>query len=239
MGSGWVVFDLDGTLIESEEIWAEIRRDFVIEHGGRWHDGAQAEMMGMRTEEWARFMHDDLGVALTPEVIARDVVDIVADRFAAAVPIVPNATEAIERAASAYVLGVATASALRVAETVLSRTEWARFFDVVVSADSVARGKPAPDVYQRALQLLGADASRSAAVEDSGNGIRSAHAAGLAVVAVPNHAYPPDAAALALADRRLAKLADLGVDTISDVLRRRSTDGVHAPDSAATSLVKP
>lgn len=224
MEPGWVVFDLDGTLIDSEEIWAELRRRFVVEHGGRWHDGAQAAMMGMRTVEWARYMHDDLGVALPADSIARRVVDAVAERLATELPVLPGAQRVLEEAADAFVLGVATASALQVAATVLDRTGWAKFFGVVVSADSVARGKPAPDVYLRALELLAADPTLSAAVEDSGNGIRSAHAAGLAVIGIPNHAYPPDSAALALADRRLARLEDLGAGVIRDVLLRHATE---------------
>jgi HAD superfamily hydrolase (TIGR01509 family) len=221
---GWVVFDLDGTLIESEQIWAEIRRDFVAEHGGRWNDGAQAAMMGMRTVEWARYMHDDLGVALPADSIAQRVVDAVAERLAVDLPVIPGARRVLEEAAGAFVLGVATSSAQQVAATVLARTGWAKFFSVVVSADSVARGKPAPDVYLRALDLLAADPTCSAAVEDSGNGIRSAYAAGLAVIGIPNHAYPPDPAALALADRRVAKLEDLDPGVIRDVLLRRATE---------------
>ncbi len=218
MQRAWVVFDLDGTLIESEEIWAEIRRDFVVEQGGRWTDGAQAAMMGMRTEEWARFIHDELGVSLSPETIAQRCVEAVAERFAARVPVLPGAGAVLARFSEAFVLGVATSSALRVAQTVLGKTGWAKYFAVVVSADSVARGKPAPDVYLRALALLEADRERSAAVEDSGNGIRSAHAAGLAVVAIPNRAYPPEQSALALANRRLSQLDDLSVDTIRALL---------------------
>lgn len=220
----WVVFDLDGTLIESEQIWAEIRRAFVVEHGGRWHEGAQAAMMGMRTEEWARYMHSDLGVALPADSIASRVVDAVAERLGTEPPVIPGASRVLEETADAFVLGVATSSALQVATTVLARTGWAKLFSVVVSADSVARGKPAPDVYLRALELLAADPARSAAIEDSGNGIRSAHAAGLAVIAIPNRDYPPDPAALALADRRLTTLEDLGPGAIRDTLLRRASE---------------
>lgn len=224
----WVVFDLDGTLIESEQIWAEVRRAFVVEYGGRWHDGAQAAMMGMRTEEWARYMHYDLGVALPEDSIASRVVDAVAERLGAEPPAIPGASRVLEEAADAFVLGIATSSALEVAARVLARTGWARFFSVVVSADSVARGKPAPDVYLRAIELLAAEPTRSAAVEDSGNGICSAHAAGLAVIAIPNRAYPPDPAALALADRRLAKLDDLDAGAIRDTVLRHATERRNA-----------
>ena len=218
----WVVFDLDGTLIESEQIWADVRRRFVLTHGGTWHDQAQATMIGMRTTEWAQYIHDDLGVALPPPEIARLVVHAVKASLAQCIPILPGAQEALERLARAYPLGLATSAALPVARTVLDKAGWARFFKVVVSADEVARGKPAPDVYLRALELLRAVPDESAAIEDSANGIRSAAAAGLAVVAIPNRAYPPDANALARATTVLTSLSTLEPSVIEDAITRRS-----------------
>jgi beta-phosphoglucomutase-like phosphatase (HAD superfamily) len=212
-----VVFDLDGTLIESEQIWRDVRREFVRLHGGRWHDGAQAAMIGMRTEEWARYIHDKLGVALAPSAIAERVIATVAERLQD-VPILHGATEALERLAHTFRLGLATSAALPVAQTVLAKTGWGELFAVVVSADEVPRGKPSPDVYVRALELLQADPAQAAAVEDSANGIRSAYAARLAVVAIPNHDFPPDAGALALAARVLPNLDGLNAAVIRAVL---------------------
>lgn len=212
-----VIFDLDGTLIESEQIWRDVRHDFVIANGGRWHAGAAAPMIGMRTIEWARYMHHELGVGLTPDEIAMRVVDTVSQRLRD-VPVLPGAAAAIERLARAFRLGLATSAALKVAKTVLTATGWGKYFAVVVSADEVARGKPAPDVYLRALQLLEADASCTAAVEDSGNGIRSAHAARIAVLAIPNHEFPPDAGALGLASRIFANLDALTPAVVCEAL---------------------
>ena len=218
MQQEWVIFDLDGTLVESEQIWRDVRRDFVIKHGGRWHDGAQATMIGMRTAEWARYIHDDLGVALDAKVIIEDVVTGVIARLSSGIPLLPGAQAALERLAGAFTLGLATSANSAVAKTVLAKTGWDKFFAIVVSADEVARGKPAPDVYVRAVELLNADATRTAAVEDSANGIRSAHAARLAVVAIPNHEFPPDESALSLASCVLPTLDDLGSDTIRGIL---------------------
>jgi HAD superfamily hydrolase (TIGR01509 family) len=214
-----VIFDLDGTLIESEQIWRDVRHDFVLANGGRWHEGAAAPMIGMRTTEWARYMHDELGVTLPPNEIATRVVDTIAQRLRN-VPILPGATGAIERLAGAFRLGLATSAALKVAQTVLAATGWEKYFAVVVSADEVARGKPAPDVYLRALQLLDADPSSTVAVEDSANGIRSANAAGIAVISIPNHVFPPGADALALASRVLANLDALTPAVVRDALTR-------------------
>jgi beta-phosphoglucomutase-like phosphatase (HAD superfamily) len=209
----FVIFDLDGTLVQSEEIWRDVRRDFAIENGGHWREGAQEAMIGMRTVDWARYMHDELGVALPPAAIAQHVVGGVIERLRP-VPVLPGADAALERIGAAFRLALATSAALAVAEAVLDRTRWRRHFAVVVSADEVARGKPAPDVYELALTQLRADPSLAAAVEDSSNGIRSAHAAKLAVVAIPNRELPPDAAVLALASRVLSSLEQLEAETI-------------------------
>lgn len=219
----FVVFDLDGTLIESEQVWACVRRQFVVAHGGTWHARAQDTMIGMRTTEWARYIHDDLGVSLPADQIAAQVVDAVKERLAHDVPVLPGAPEALDRLARVFPLGVATSAALPVARAVLESTGWAKLFRVVVSADEVANGKPAPDVYRRALELLHAPANESAAVEDSGNGIRSAAAAALAVVAIPNRAYPPDAKALKEATTVLSDLTQLEPGVVKDAIARRNS----------------
>jgi HAD superfamily hydrolase (TIGR01509 family) len=211
-----VVFDLDGTLIESEEIWRDVRHEFVVSNGGRWKPDAAAAMIGMRTDEWARYIHDELGVGLAPQTIAERVVASVAERLEKP-PVLPGADAALRRLASEFRLGLASSAALEVAQTVLKATGWYDLFLVVVSADEVSRGKPAPDVYLRALELLDADPARTAAVEDSANGIRSAHAAGIAVVAIPNRAFPPDQATLSLAARVIPNLGDLDVRLVRNV----------------------
>ncbi len=215
-----VVFDLDGTLIESEQIWRDVRHAFVVANGGHWKPDAAAAMIGMRTEEWAAYIHDELGVALAPSAIAERVVESVAERLKNP-PVLPGADAALRRLAREFRLGLASSAALAVARTVLAATGWSDLFSVVVSADEVPRGKPAPDVYLRALELLGAASAQTAAVEDSANGIRSAHAARIAVVVIPNREFPPDAEALSLASRVVAKLDDLNAALIREVLRRQ------------------
>lgn len=216
----FVIFDLDGTLIESEEVWEDVRRRFVITHGGRWRDDAQTTMIGMRTAEWAQYIHETLTVPLPADTIARDVVDGVVRRMNANVPVLPGAEGALKRLARDFRLALATSASLPVAETVLARTGWHVYFSTVVSADAVARGKPAPDVYLRALELLGAHPQQTAAVEDSANGIRSAHSAHLSVIAVPNRSFPPDAMALAQATCVLNGLEELDSDVVRRALNR-------------------
>jgi HAD superfamily hydrolase (TIGR01509 family) len=211
-----VVFDLDGTLVETEQIWRDVRREFVVEHGGAWRDDAPATMIGMRTSEWAGYIHDDLGVKLRPEEIARGVVANVVERLRD-VPVLPGAEAALARLASLFRLGLATSAALPVAQAILARTGWRKFFAVVVSADEVARGKPAPDVYLRALDMLGRPA-RAVGVEDSANGIRAARAAGIPVIAIPNREFVPDRASLGLASLVLDNLDQLDAPSVAGVM---------------------
>jgi len=224
ISSDTVIFDLDGTLIESEQIWGEVRKGFVTENGGHWVADAQSAMIGMRTAEWATYIQEKLGVALSPDDIAQRVVAIVVERLKEP-PVLPGADAALKRLVRVFPLGLASSASLPVAKTVLAVTGWDRLFSVVVSADEVPRGKPAPDVYLRALELLNADAARTAAIEDSANGIRSGDAAGLSVIAIPNREFPPDAGALSLAARILANLDGLDEAVVRSVLRVPQSQG--------------
>ena len=212
-----VIFDLDGTLVETEQVWRDVRRDFVLTHGGRWNDGAQATMIGMRTNEWARYIHEDLGVSLDDSEIANEVIAGVIARLRK-VPVLPGASEALDRLGRTFRLGLATSAALPVANAILARTAWRQRFAVVVSADEVSLGKPAPDVYLRALELLDASPDFAAAVEDSAHGIRSAYNAGLRVIAVPNREFAPDPQALSLATRLITSLNALDASFVRAVL---------------------
>jgi len=204
-----VVFDLDGVLVDTEPLWAKVREELVVETGGRWHPGATAEMMGMSSPEWSRYLHDDLGVPLPPDEISATVVRHMLERLAAGVELLPGAERAVGELAARWPLGLASSANRPVIDAVLERTGLRRHFPVTVSSEEVARGKPAPDVYLEATRRLGADPRRCAAIEDSTNGILAARAAGLHVIAVPNRTFPPTPAALAQADLVLPTLTDL------------------------------
>jgi HAD superfamily hydrolase (TIGR01509 family) len=191
-----VVFDLDGVLLDSEQVWDEVREELVKERGGRWHDRAQTEMMGMSSIEWSRYMHDELGVPDPPREISADVVRRLEEVYRKRLPLIDGAHEAVERLAARWPLGLASSSNREVIDLVLDLSGLARFFRVTVSSEEVPRGKPEPDVYLEA-------------VEDSHNGIRSAKAAGMRVIAIPNQHYPPGEQALTLADVTLSSLAEL------------------------------
>ncbi|SDU88643.1 HAD family hydrolase [Jiangella alkaliphila] len=192
-----VVFDLDGVLVDSERAWDEVRRAVVAEHGGAWTDAATRAMQGMSTQEWARYLVDDLGANLTPDEVAKAVVDEMARRYADAPPVIDGAVDAVRAVAARQPVGIASSSPPVLIASFLSYAGLTKLVPVVVSSEEVAVGKPAPDVYLEAARRLDADPRRCAAVEDSTNGLRSAHAAGMTVIAVPNPHFPPDPDVLA------------------------------------------
>ena len=209
-----VVFDLDGVILETEEVWDEVREELARERGGRYDERAQRAMMGMSSREWSRFMHDELGVPDPPEEISAEVVRRMIARYRERLPLIPGAREAVERLASPWPLAVASSSNRELIDAALELSGLAPFFRVTVSSEEVARGKPAPDVYLEAARQLEVEAERCAAVEDSQNGIRSARAAGMRVIAIPNPSFPPDAEALEHADVVLGSIEELDVDEI-------------------------
>jgi HAD superfamily hydrolase (TIGR01509 family) len=209
-----VVFDMDGVLVDSESVWDDVRRRFTAENGGRWHEDAQRDMMGMSSVEWSRYVRDRLGVDMDPERISTAVADRVADLYRKRLPLLPGALEAVRSLATEWPLAVASSSNRHVIDLVLELTGLKEEFRATVSSEEVASGKPAPDVYLEAARGLEVDPGACAAIEDSSNGIRSARAAGMTVIAVPSRDYPPEADALDHADRVLDSLVDLTPDLV-------------------------
>jgi HAD superfamily hydrolase (TIGR01509 family) len=210
-----VVFDLDGLLLNSEQVWDEVREQLVRERGGTWSDTAQADMMGMSSPEWSRYMHESLGLREPPEEINDEVVRRMLERYRERLPLLPGALEAVRRLAARWPLALASSSNRPVIEAFLDAADARDLFAATVSSEEVARGKPAPDVFLEAARRLDVPPQRCAAIEDSANGIRAAKAAGMRVVAIPNYHYPPPADAVALADVVLESLDDLDVEAVA------------------------
>jgi HAD superfamily hydrolase (TIGR01509 family) len=216
-----VVFDLDGVLLDSEQLWDQARRDVAARHGGRWHAQATAAMQGMSSSEWARYLRDAVGVNLSPDRIVEEVVTDLLDRYARGLPLLPGAIEAVRRIGGRWPLAIASSANRVVIDKVLELAGLREEFQAAVSSEEVARGKPAPDVYLEATRRIGQPPADCAAVEDSANGIRSAAAAGLHVVAVPNLEYPPPDAVLADAELVVDTLSGLTVQAVERLGRHR------------------
>jgi HAD superfamily hydrolase (TIGR01509 family) len=204
-----VIFDLDGVLLDSEHVWDEVREQLARERGGRWHERAQREMMGMSSLEWSRYMHDEIGLPDPPEEISAEVVRRLEALYREQLPATPGAREAVDRLAAHWPLALASSSNRELIVLALELLGVAGRFQAIVSSEEVARGKPAPDVYLEAARRLAVNPARAAAVEDSHNGIRAAKAAGMRVIAIPNRRFPPGDEALAEADLVVETLAGL------------------------------
>jgi HAD superfamily hydrolase (TIGR01509 family) len=185
----------------------------VAEWGGVWKDEASRAMLGMSAPEWSVYMRDELQVDREPREIDAEVVKRLLEGYETRLPLLPGAREAVERLAARWPLGLASSSNLEVIEVVME-SGFGPLFETWVSSEEVAGGKPAPDVFLEAARRMGADAATTAAIEDSHNGILSAHAAGMAVVALPNQEFPPDDDALEHADLVLGSLDDLTVEAV-------------------------
>ena len=209
-----VVFDMDGIIIDSEEYWDLARIAVVAEFGGTYHAGVAAEVMGMSPPEWARYLRERIGIPLSDARIIDEVSRRLVENYRRERPFFPGAIEAVRAVSARWPTGLASSSSRDLIDLVVALAGLQDAFTVTVSGAEVARGKPAPDVYRRAIERLGATPERCVAVEDSSNGIRAGKNAGMRVVAIPHPAFPPAADAIALADVVLARIADLTPDVI-------------------------
>jgi len=211
-----VIFDLDGVLLDSESAWLAAKRAVSDEWGGTWKEEASRAMLGMSAPEWSAYMRDELSIERAAEEIDAEVVRLLLEGYHERLPLLPGAVEAVERLAARWPLGLASSSNLEVIEVVMDAGGFARHFETWVSSEEVAGGKPAPDVFLEAARRMQAHPGACAAIEDSHNGILAAHAAGMVVLALPNHEFPPGEEALAKAERVLASLDELTVAAVEE-----------------------
>jgi len=212
-----IVFDLDGVLLDSEPTWDDARRAYVAAHGGTWRSDATKKMMGMSSREWSQYLHDELGVPEAPTAISDGVVENVLAAYREHLPLLPGATETVHSLSEHWPLGLASSSNRLVIDTVLEASGLRARFAAVVSSEEVERGKPAPDVYIAVAAALAVEPTDCVAVEDSANGIRSAHSAGAHTIAIPNQRFPPEPEVLRLAVAILGSLAELTPATVARV----------------------
>ena len=211
-----VIFDLDGVIVDSEHVWDTAREALARERGGRWHEHAQKDMMGMSSLEWSRYMHEVVGLSEPPEEISAEVVRRLEKTYREELPLIKGAPEAVARLAERWPLAIASSSNRPLIDLVLELSRLERFFQATVSSEEVERGKPAPDVYLEAAHRLGVEATKSAAVEDTHNGILSASASGMRVIAIPNRRYPPGEEALVAAAVVLRSITELTPAVVAD-----------------------
>jgi HAD superfamily hydrolase (TIGR01509 family) len=211
-----VLFDMDGVLVDSEPRWNDVRIAYAAARGLPWTHDDQEACMGGNSRQWARTMQERLGLADEPvERIEAEVVAGVVGWFhRGAVEMMTGAPEVVRRIAARWPVAIASSAHAAVIAAAVDALGLHGAFGAVTSADEVAHGKPAPDVYLLAAQRLGVAAERCLVVEDSANGVLAGKAAGAHVVLIPNPSVPPTANAYAAADTVVASLADLDPDAL-------------------------
>ena len=182
-----VLWDMDGTLVDTEPYWIETEFALADKHGGTWSTEHALNLVGLDLLDSGRYIREHMGIDLEPSEIVEELLDGVVARVEEAVPWRPGARELLAELASAGVpRALVTMSYLRFVAPVLAALPPGTF-DAVVTGDAVARGKPHPDPYLKAAAELRVDAAGCLAIEDSNTGARSAEAAGCLVLVVPNH----------------------------------------------------
>jgi HAD superfamily hydrolase (TIGR01509 family) len=212
-----VVFDLDGVIVDSEQVWVEVREQYVRGLGLAYPPEATRAMMGISSPEWSGYLAEAVGVPGSPAEINEAIVERMLIRYGTEPPLIPGAVEAVRRMAERWPLGIASSSNPELIEAVVRAAGIEDLVRVALSSESVGRGKPAPDVYLETVRLLGVEPAKAAAIEDSEPGIRSAKTAGLRVIAVPNLHFPPHEDALALADVVLPAIDELTAGVVDPV----------------------
>jgi HAD superfamily hydrolase (TIGR01509 family) len=186
---GALVLDMDGLMVDSEPLWYAVERAFAVARGGDWTPEHAHAAIGRGTAHTLRTMSGLFGF---PVDVARDTAAII-DAFVARVgelALKPGCLELLDAAGAAGLpSAVASSSPSRLIEAVLGRFALRGRFGAVVSGESVASPKPAPDIFLRTAEALGAAPASCAVLEDSLAGATAGHAAGMFVVAVPEGSW--------------------------------------------------
>jgi HAD superfamily hydrolase (TIGR01509 family) len=211
-----VLFDMDGTLVDSEKLWDVAMHAFYAQKGGVLTDAVRETTVGGSAENVMRIVYDDLGLDPTPESMAEsaDWLHVyTGELFEQGLPWRPGAQELLDTlAASEIPLALVTNTRRTLTEQAL-KTIGSHYFTVTVCGDEVPDGKPHPAPYLRAAELLGVAAEDCLAIEDSVTGAQSADAAGCVVLVVPNDVAVPDGPRR----RHIESLAGLGVADLRDI----------------------
>jgi HAD superfamily hydrolase (TIGR01509 family) len=194
-----VLWDMDGTLVDTEPYWIAQEHALVESFGGTWSHEHALELVGLALVDSAAYILSVTGLPLTPEQVVRRLVDGVGAALAEQVPWRPGARQLVSGLRAAGVPLALVTMSYRSLTDVLEAALPPGLFDVVVPGDEVLRGKPDPFPYQRAAQLLGVRAQDCVAIEDSESGARAAVAAGAATIVVPSvKPVPPISGAVQL-----------------------------------------
>ncbi|HEX5563033.1 MAG TPA: HAD family phosphatase [Nocardioidaceae bacterium] len=216
-----MLWDMDGTLVDTEPDWIAAEFELVEEHGGTWSEEDALNLVGNDLLVSGRYIHEHAGIGLEPEEIVEELLDRVMARVSATVPWRPGARELLKELRSQGVpCALVTMSYQRFVTPILAALP-DDSFEVVVTGDSVSQGKPHPEPYLTAARLLGVDPARTLAIEDSNTGASSAEAAGCAVLVVEHHVEVVPGERRVFVDSLAELSADgAGLDRLSEIVAR-------------------
>ena len=182
-----VLWDMDGTLVDTEPYWIESEFELAARHGGAWSREHALNLVGHDLLDSGRYIREHMGIDVEPADIVEELLDGVVARVEAEVPWRPGALDLLADLASHDVrCALVTMSYRRFVAPVLTKLPEGTF-EVIVTGDAVSHGKPHPEPYRKAIRELRVEAGDCLAVEDSNTGARSAETAGCIVLVVPNH----------------------------------------------------
>ncbi|MEH3077396.1 MAG: HAD family phosphatase [Quadrisphaera sp.] len=180
-----VLWDMDGTLVDTEPYWFAAEFGLVADHGGSWSEAQARSLVGSDLRESARRLRTEGGVDLVIDEVVAELLRRVVEQFRADVPWRPGARELLTAVGDAGVPCALVTMSWKVLADELVALLPEGTFAAVVTGDAVTRGKPAPDPYLEAARRLSVDPSRCVALEDSTTGVTSALAAGVPTVGIP------------------------------------------------------
>lgn len=207
-----VIFDMDGLLLDSEVYWEQARKEYCASLGCCWDKPAELSAKGKNSREWATLVLSHCNFDMSADDIIEGVSAVMRRLYAEHLPLLPGAVSAVRMVAGRFPTGIASSSPPELIELAMRQAGVRSSFSTIVSADTVGRGKPSPDVFLVAAEQLGHPPGQVAVLEDSTSGISAARAAGMAVIAVPNPHFPPTDEALNAADLVLLSLLDLRLE---------------------------
>ncbi len=189
-----VLFDMDGTLIDSEHHWLSSEQELAASWGEKWTSDDGEQLIGMSLYQSTSLIKEKLGLDLTPTQITDLLTDSVIAKLDANTVWRPGALELLQDLQEKGIkTALVTMSMRRMALSVANKLPVGRF-DIVVAGDDVTRGKPDPEPYLRAAELLGVDITECIALEDSLTGLTSAEASGAISIGIPNIVQLPEQA---------------------------------------------
>ena len=212
-----VLFDMDGVIIDSEPLWTEAERQLLARRMLEYSPQLKTAMMGRDAEEAVGLLINHYNLSEGVEEIIAERHEIISDLFKEHLQPVPNALELLRAVRDSGVkTGLASSSPKELVDLALSKLNITELFDLTLSGDQVARGKPAPDIYLTAATELGVSQENCLVIEDAPHGVAAAKAAGMSCLAISTSASEPE---LGAADRVVRSFAEVDLALLQDLIQ--------------------